>query len=248
MHVVHALVTLAGTAWHVFRRPATQAWVPVIFAASLITLTTAFEWLRLLFYTTSATILNEPIHESTATRIDVRCKGPLRIFPGSYFHIFFPGRLLQWNILQSYPMAVLWHSTEEEPGSSESEKVGDERTARRLGFLVSHHGRPLQTVRLKQGQKLLLSGPYGQDLHLRRFESVMLAAKGAGILGVLSIALGLSAPADSVHVPKVNIFWSLEENAQEMWVADELRALQKSDVNNVCQPVRPRPVLVLTCL
>jgi hypothetical protein len=245
IHLVHALVALGGAGWHVFRRPASQAWVPVVLAASLLTLTTAFEWLRVFVYASSAAIHNEPIRASAAFRIDVRCKKPLRVFPGCYFQVFFPGKLFHWNMLQSYPMTVMWHSAEDRPDGSTSETASGTSTANQLSFLVSRHGRPIQNIRLKKGQQLLLSGPYGQDLHLHRFETIMLAAKGAGILGVLSIALHLSAPMHGVRGAKVNVFWSLDENSQEGWVADELRALQKSDVNNVSWPTLATFVLGL---
>ncbi|KAI0410592.1 hypothetical protein F5X98DRAFT_385325 [Xylaria grammica] len=59
-----------------------------------------------------------------------------------------------------------------------------------LAFLVMYT-RPLKSLRFTKGKKLLIDGPYGQDLKLKYFKSAMLAAHRLGIVGVLSIARSL---------------------------------------------------------
>ncbi|KAF4331947.1 NADPH oxidase [Fusarium beomiforme] len=64
-----------------------------------------------------------------------------------------------------------------------------------LTFLVSrtsgHHRRSLGSI--FPDSRLRLDGPYGKDLKLHTFETVVLTAKGLGISGVLPFALHLAA-------------------------------------------------------
>ncbi|KAI1464282.1 uncharacterized protein F4812DRAFT_467945 [Daldinia caldariorum] len=93
--------------------------------------------------------------------------------------------------------------------------------------------RPLRSLRFIKGERLLIDGPYGQDLNLKYFKSVMLAAHGAGILGILSIARSIWEHRRSDDVLcRVNIFWSLERNSQGEWAAAYLKRLQELDAGN----------------
>lgn len=126
--------------------------------------------------------------------------------------------------------------------------------ASELHFLISHtghHSKSLETVR--KGQFLRLDGPYGRDLHLQSYETVVLAAKGMGILGVLPFARHLaerrnhdegvrsksSRLKDSTEPVfgdlsrHVDLIWWLENRDQEDWVAEQLKLLQKLDTK-VC--------------
>ncbi|KAJ3559953.1 hypothetical protein NPX13_g9469 [Xylaria arbuscula] len=133
---------------------------------------------------------------------------------------------------------VLWRHLPESPAVSST-----------LSFLVSNQDRHSPFHDLKDGQRLLLDGPYGQDLGLRHYETVIMAAKGIGIAGILTSALDLieHQQHDSTvkkqrsriyknlfrdSTRKVAIFWSLEHNSQEEWVASELWALKSLDTKN----------------
>jgi hypothetical protein len=109
---------------------------------------------------------------------------------------------------------------------------------------------------------MLLDGPYGQDLQLYRYETVILTAKGMGIVSVLPMALHLAArkayddsvrsrsnldedPTSGVTAPpaaasifrdatrRIDLLWRLEHNDQDQWVADQLKALQDLDPRRV---------------
>ncbi|KAI1448930.1 hypothetical protein F5Y02DRAFT_414929 [Annulohypoxylon stygium] len=115
-------------------------------------------------------------------------------------------------------MTVLWY----EPDITGTELV----------FLVLH-SRPLKSLRFIKGERLLIDGPYDQDLYLKYLKSVMLAAHGAGILGVFSIAQSLwECRRSDDMLCRVNIFRSLERNSQGEWAADYLKRLQKLDAGN----------------
>jgi hypothetical protein len=221
---VLALAILGSTAWHVLSQTAKQPKIIVLVSSGVWVLTTTYTWIRLLFFATAATVTEKTGDldgDLEVSLITVSCNRRFRHFPGSYFYIFPPGSFFHYNLLASYPMAVLWYEPDIEKDSTE------------LSFLVLH-SRPLKSLRFRKNERLLIDGPYGKDLNLEYFESVMLAAHGAGIVGVLSIARSLWERRRSDDLlRRVNIFWSLEENSQGEWAAAYLRRLQKLDVGNV---------------
>ncbi|KAK0747283.1 hypothetical protein B0T21DRAFT_278055 [Apiosordaria backusii] len=90
---------------------------------------------------------------------------------------------------------------------------------------------------IKTGDRMLLDGPYGQDLHLYRYETVILTAKGMGIVSVLPMALHLAARKaydDSVRSQsKLDEDSTARAQRQDKWVADQLKALQELDPRGV---------------
>ncbi|KAI3333821.1 hypothetical protein F4824DRAFT_512983, partial [Ustulina deusta] len=220
IHLVLALVTLGATTWHVLGQTVTQSKVIVLVSGGIWVLTTTYMCIRIVFCATGATITEEA-GDSEVSRITVSCNRRFHHFPGSYFYIFTSGSFLRYNLLASYPMAVLWY---------EPDIMGEVSTE--LVFLVLH-SRPLKSLRFRKGERLLIDGPYGQDLNLKYYKSVMLTAHGAGILGVLSIARSLweRRRLDDV-LCRVNIFWSLERNSQAEWATTYLKRLQELDAGN----------------
>jgi hypothetical protein len=118
----------------------------------------------------------------------------------------------------------------------------------------SRYFRQLQII--ETGNRVLLDGPYGQDLKLYRYETVIPTAKGIGIVSVLPMALhlaarkayddsvrsqsnldedltvGLTAPGAAATVfhdatRRIDLLWRLEHIDQDKWVADQLKALQE---------------------
>ncbi|KAG5756709.1 hypothetical protein H9Q70_000687 [Fusarium xylarioides] len=97
--------------------------------------------------------------------------------------------------------------------------------------------------------RLRLDGPYGKDLKLHTFETVVLTAKGLGISGILPFALHLAArkrhdnglrdksarlrdssePVFGDLSRHVDLIWWLEHDDQDRWVHDQLRSLQEVD-------------------
>lgn len=139
-----------------------------------------------------------------------------------------------------------------------SAKEAASKEASTINFLMTnegHHGRSLLGVR--KGQDLQLVGPFGKDLRLHRFETVILAARGIGILGILPFALNLAArkQQDSVVrdkasrlddsdetvfrdvTRKVDLVWWLDYNDQERWVMDQFATLQSFDPENVSSSI-----------
>ncbi|KAI7911943.1 hypothetical protein M0657_010695 [Pyricularia oryzae] len=146
----------------------------------------------------------------------------------------------------SFPMFAMWHSTRSLDGGNE------------IGFLLSESERVFNHSSFKIGKGLRLDGPYGRNIDLGNYESVILAAKGMGIAGILSSALFLldrhnldtlakkeqmSFDEDGAirytnrifrdQTRKIVLIWILEDNCQEDWAAAQIRDLQKIDTQAI---------------
>jgi hypothetical protein len=154
-------------------------------------------------------------------RVRVRLASKAQTFLGTYFYLYLPG-----SRFHSMPVMVL---------SSDHLSTGQTD----LSFLI--WGKRLE---LEKGQHISLDGPYGRDLKLHSFENVILTAEGIGIVGVLPLALRLAQRMqyDSEQTSgspfrdltrHVDLFWKLDHNGQEKWVAEQLQALQALDPYNV---------------
>ena len=210
-----------------------------LISSALWGMTTLYRLLRAFCYVSGAVVRDARACQG-ATRVRVSCARALNISPGSYFYVSLRGGLFGGSVLHSRPLMVVWR----DPGQMFTEP-GD------LTFLVSHQDRRSRSFHPEKDHKLFLDGPYGRDLGLQHYETVILAAKGIGIVGVLGSALHLlerqkhdaamKRQASKTSKPhlfrdttrKVDIFWSLEHKSQEEWVASELRSLQELDTANV---------------
>jgi hypothetical protein len=138
---------------------------------------------KLIFYRLSGEV-TEILEGRNATKIEVSLKYPIRVPAGSYFNVFFPGRLAPYNLLYSFPAVAFWHPPDEDNYSGKISNVS---------FLLSHRNSHMSALaKLEKGQRILLDGPLGQDLALSSYENVILLAKGIGIAGVLPMALELA--------------------------------------------------------
>lgn len=222
LHFALAATVLATALWHVILLRRSAANVPIIIAASVWVGMRLLIIARLYFFGVGATV--EEV-DGTWNAGRLKCERHLRVFPGSYFYVF-PSRKLR---LSSYRVVPKWY----EPLSAES--------ARSVDFFIAKD-RP----RLQMDQRWLIDGPYGYDLKLHRFENVMLAAKGVGVIGILSFALNLverqqhdkreiksnGKASTALHrdaTSRVFILWRLDYNAQDQLVAKHLRELQSAD-------------------
>ena len=235
IHTGAALAFLGGMFWHVLLQPRRTSKVLVSVAGGLWILRFML-WILRVYMATPGTIWTKR-QEKGAAYIQVSCNRPVRVFPGCYFFIFRPGRLFRYDT-SSFPMLVMWHSSASVTGTNKD-----------VSFLVSDHGRMSQVSRLDIGNTLRLDGPYGRNLELWNYETVILTAKGMGIAGVLSAALTLidrrsqdwqakKNPLSAERLfrdltRKVAILWTLESNGQEDWAAPAFNVLKGLDFDQV---------------
>ncbi|KAL8409983.1 hypothetical protein RB594_008176 [Gaeumannomyces avenae] len=216
--------------WHIFVQHRAASRIPIFVAGALWTSRLVF-WLFRVFSATSAAIHTRR-QEKGAVYVQVSCSRPIRTFPGCYFFLFLPSKVFT----SSFPMLVMWHSSKSLEGSENE-----------IGFLISESGRFFNHSSFKIGKSLLLDGPYGRNIDLWNYETVILAAKGMGIAGILSSALFLldRRNLDLVakkqtkkrlfrdRTRKVALVWALEDNFQENWAALAIHNLQKVDKEKI---------------
>ncbi|KAB5513058.1 hypothetical protein GE09DRAFT_1163722 [Coniochaeta sp. 2T2.1] len=172
---------------------------------------------------------------------------------GSCFYLYLPGSYFHYNLLHSSPVMMLWNDAKQTVAGRTTD----------FHILAGRQSRHLHLLRtVEAGDRMLLDGPYGQDLRLHEYETVILTAKGMGIVSILPMALHLAARKnndDSVRsqsnktsdptvalatslntapvfhdsTRRIDLLWRLEHNDQELWVADQLKALQDLDPRQV---------------
>ncbi|KAM5353128.1 hypothetical protein ACJZ2D_016987 [Fusarium nematophilum] len=236
IHTRAILASLGGMFWHVLLQHRRVSRIPISIGGSLWVLSLIYWIVRVCLATPGA--IQTRRQEKGAVYIQVSCTRPVRVFPGCYFFIFLPGRLFRYDLTNSFPMLVMWHSSASVSGTNKD-----------ICFLVSDRGRMSRISRLDIGNSLRLDGPYGRNLELWNYETVILTAKGMGIAGVLSSALSLidrrnqdwevkknKQSAERLFrdlTRKVAIVWILEFNAQEDWAASAFSVLKGLDLDQV---------------
>ncbi|KAH8797841.1 hypothetical protein F5884DRAFT_814465 [Xylogone sp. PMI_703] len=100
-----------------------------------------------------------------------------RVRPGEYYYVRFPKAPFRYRI-QTHPFLVAWWDNEEDnPGA-----------ATKLTFFIQPRNGLSSIIHQISTQSVNLNGPYGKSLKLKRYHTVILAADGIGIAGILSYA------------------------------------------------------------
>ncbi|KAK4242972.1 hypothetical protein C7999DRAFT_18590 [Corynascus novoguineensis] len=125
---------------------------------------------------TPASIKSDRSH-SESTEVVVRCSSRISVFPGCYFYVYFPRRYsfgsLHFDIfVDSLPLMLAGD------GSSKEEL---------MTFILSYGSRKSKFVPYS-GQEILLDGPYRQDINAAACTTMVLVARGPGIVGLLLFA------------------------------------------------------------
>ena len=231
---------LGGLIWHVSLHKSMRARIPVFVSCVLLGLSHLYRLVRMFLFSRTRATVEKRWDNDGIVRLKLITDKPVPVFPGCYFYVFFDGPLPFYDLFHGYAMMPFWCR----PKQFIEGKVSD------LTFLISrtgHHSKSLSTI--SSGHSLRIDGPYGKDLRLYRFETVVLTAKGMGIVGVLPFALQLagrrrrddearsrharlrdsSEPVFADFSRNVDLIWWLEQSDQDQWVADQLRSLQEVD-------------------
>jgi predicted ferric reductase len=196
--------------------------------------------------------------------LNVRLPGHMHAGPGAYVYLTFSG--LPWRYrYQAHPLMVVSceHDVEVQDGKQQHDVTNLTFLAQPQKGLTARLYQALQADRPWKpfGKSVSFDGPYGQDLHLERYEMVVLVARGIGIAGVLPYARYLAHRqrhdgdikmrlklASTPNKPdlrnslyrdatrKVDLLWVLDFNCQEEWISEQLRALQNLDPHRVSRP------------
>ncbi|KAJ4248080.1 hypothetical protein NW762_012850 [Fusarium torreyae] len=221
-----------------------RAGIPVYVSCGLLGSTHLYRLIRMFLLSRTRATVEKRWDKDNVVHLKLATDKPVTVFPGCYFYVFFNGPLPFGDLFHGYAMTPFWGR----PKQFINGKASD------LTFLMTrtgHHANSLGSV--SSGDSLRLDGPYGRDLRLYRFETVVLTAKGMGIVGVLPFALQLagrrrrddearsrharlrdsSEPVFADFSRNVDLIWWLEHNDQDQWVTDQLRSLQELDSQNL---------------
>ncbi|RYO96648.1 hypothetical protein DL764_007429 [Monosporascus ibericus] len=148
-----------------------------------------------------------------ATHLEVDLKKAIRPYPGMYFYIYFSGLPIRYKH-QGFPMvSFFWDASK------------DVTVTKKLYFLMrDQHPIPVSNPD-RRIARISLEGPYGTNLYLESYETVILLAESIGLAGVLPYALDLvqrrrhdkwlrerNIPAYYRDVTrKVDLLWKLDE-------------------------------------
>lgn len=182
IHRVIALGAVGILFWHVLQVSSTIARILVAASCGFWLFTTVFRILKVLYSGHSGTIL-QLYGDTEAVQLTIRLAHPIKLQPGCYFYIFFPAFWFKYDVLQSYTAMAFWYPPEDAC-----------RAVTEVTFLLSRRGNHGNAIsRLREGQTILLDGPYGMDFGLQKYETVILAVKGMGIAATLPLALSLAS-------------------------------------------------------
>ncbi|KAK4148569.1 hypothetical protein C8A00DRAFT_19618 [Chaetomidium leptoderma] len=233
-HVPLALCILIASGWHLWTVsvPFSFAWLMVFGTGSLWIVSVALRLLRWYGYR-GARVVIQSSKEAMITRLSVDTGSTIPALPGSYFYVNIPGQR------SGVCVPVIWWSDEE----NESVRHFEILINRRIESIASDF-RPR------------LGGPYGGDLSMGSFETLVLAGEGIGIAGVLPFALSLvsrkkrdkrnngDAPLYCDITRSIDLVWKLDSNRQydcaaEYFesLADALRDITGQTSSKIIEPV-----------
>ncbi|KAH8750331.1 hypothetical protein F5883DRAFT_579772, partial [Diaporthe sp. PMI_573] len=246
VHVLLAVACLCGLLWHVVIPDVrTYSSGTAIVAACIWFVSFIHKIIAVLFTTSS--IIQSKSDNNQVTRLMVDPDRPLHIMPGDYFIIFLPGTFLRYNLRRSYPAIAVPKLN----NLKEDEKPEEDEKPDKLMLFVAQDY--TQDFPVKIYDRILLRGPYTQDLDLQRHETVVLIARGLGIVDLLPLALTLAerrvhdmrAKGSKVSIKesegfglfrdltrKVALFWWVTQSEPEDWIIDQLKRLRSLDSNN----------------
>lgn len=166
----------------------------------------------------------------SAIRLTVLLKRPMKVHPGQYMYLFLSDMGVRRRI-QAHPFVIAWWD--------------DTMRATEISFLIEpSSGLSSKLIGRDSLRKVVMDGPYGKNLRLEDFETVILVAKGIGIAGIIPYVRSLTyrrVNKDKHHesyrrgmiTRKIDLYWVLEDNCQEEWVPDWLVDLKMRDSENV---------------
>lgn len=208
-HLLLAMTTIAVSIWHIL---SDSPWIIVSLGAAPTIW--GFTLLLRFFQSRRITAIIEGIPNTPDLKLRVCLPHQPKVRPGQYFYVQF-GDLSFPLSAQSHPFMLTWLNINE------------------LHFLIQRRSGLTGAIRDNTRPRVTITGPYGRDLHLERYENVLLFAKGIGISGLLHYVQHLTQneASDSYRTKRLNLYWFLEHNSQIKWVEDYFSQLNKYKVS-----------------
>ncbi|KAH8653957.1 hypothetical protein BGZ60DRAFT_386823 [Tricladium varicosporioides] len=165
---------------------------------------------------------------SDAVHIYIRPSRPWRRQAGQYVYLSIPG-VSHTSVVQSHPFFVSWWYRDAE---------GDVIVLiveKRKGFTQNLFHHATNDLDQHNEMRAIIEGPYGKELDLKSYDTVILFATGIGIAGQLPYIAQL---LDGYHNfgeknRRVALFWELDSEMHSAWVADMMMELLKRDTDGI---------------
>ncbi|KAJ0100655.1 hypothetical protein J7T55_001359 [Diaporthe amygdali] len=161
-----------------------------------------------------------------AVRVDVRLSVPWRLRPGQYIYLCILRAGLT-SFAQMHPFYVAWGYRDED-GHDHAVLIVEKQD----GFTkkIVAHAHAAEAFSDCPKLKALIGGPYGQEMGLGFFGTVILFATGIGIAAQLPYISELLRDYSNNETRRIALFWQVESEA---WVADHMQELLSQDVNRI---------------
>ena len=211
-HILFSSFVLISLGWHLWTVSTrfSFAWVMLFSTGLLWMFSIALRLLKWYGYRSARMTIQGP-ENAKITRLSVDTGSTVPALPGSYFYVNIPGQ-------RGVCVPVAWW-TDDVNGS-----------IRHFDILVN---REMKSAPLRPG----LSGPYGGDLSMGAFETLILAGEGIGIAGILPFALSLlsrkkrdkqnkgDVPLHCDITRCIDLVWKLDDNRQYDYAAEYFDSL-----------------------
>lgn len=236
LHILFCLGAISGLVWHVLMQKSSSSKISALVCCALWGGTHSYRFTRMFLLRRYVAKVNKRRQKDDVIILTLAVHKPVPFYPGCYYYLFFNGPLPFYDLLHGYAMMPFWVDSHD--GRAE------------ISFLMSRTGSHCMSLAaLNEGEFVRLDGPYGKDRRLYNYETVLLTAKGMGIVGALPFAFHLaerrrhddnarkkearlrdsSEPVFGDLSRHVDLIWWLEHNEQEDWVARHLKKLQVVD-------------------
>jgi predicted ferric reductase len=146
---------------------------------------------------------------SDAVHVHIRLSRPWRPQAGQYVYLSIPGAS-RTSFMQSHPFFVAWWY------QVAGEDVIVLIIEKRKGFTRDLFHYATNDIDLQSGMRAIVEGPYGKELDLETYDTVLLFATGMGIAGQLSYVTQLLERYHSCGVTdrRIALFWELDSESK----------------------------------
>ncbi|CAK7202011.1 hypothetical protein SEUCBS139899_004729 [Sporothrix eucalyptigena] len=160
---------------------------------------------------------------SDVVHVHVELARPWRLQAGQFAYLCIPG-VSPLALVQSHPFYVAWWYRE-----------GGKDYA--IFIVQRERGFTRRLASRRDDTKTMLAaveGPYGKQLHLANYGTVLLMATGIGIAGQLPYVSQLLEEFHKYEVRKIALYWQVNSDIQTALVADQMQELLNKDTSQVC--------------
>ncbi|KAF2458843.1 hypothetical protein BDY21DRAFT_258314, partial [Lineolata rhizophorae] len=169
------------------------------------------------------------IQVSDAIHVHVRLSRPWRPRAGQYIYLCIPG-VNYTSFMQLHPFYVSWWYYDADGNHFLVLLV-----QKRRGFTKDLFSYTSDSLSHEDGRRALIEGPYGKELDLGSYDTVILFATGIGIAAQLPYVRRLLERYRTfeVETQRIALFWEIESELHVAWVADMMDELLEKDTDKI---------------